>query len=199
MASAGLRRPGELLPVLQRQQSMQTANRTTQRLGASPRAEPPARRHRNRTTQPSTPSRSTAQCMPCSDGAWRRPSAATRSWKGASEGWWEHCGETSAGQRSQGVPPSPLSTTCRVFCLALPPLPAHRYAGIIDLTRRLNSMHATPRGTQLATVGILRSLFPAWLPPAFALLFSRPMPTLSCQVRQGWCCGGRVDAGHQSR
>ena len=78
-------------------------------------------------------------------------------------------------------------------------LDTHRYAGIIDLTRRPNSMHATPRGTQLATVGILRSLFPAWLPPAFALLFSRPMPTLSCQVRQGWCCGGRVDAGHQSR
>lgn len=43
-------------------------------------------------------------------------------------------------------------------------------------------MHATPAGTQEATVGILRSLFPPWLPPAFAVMFSRPMPGLSCQV-----------------
>lgn len=43
-------------------------------------------------------------------------------------------------------------------------------------------MHASPRGTQEATRRILRSLFPPWLPPAFALLFSRPMPELSCQV-----------------
>jgi hypothetical protein len=43
-------------------------------------------------------------------------------------------------------------------------------------------MHASPRGTQEATRRILRSLFPPWLPPAFALLFSRPMPELSCQL-----------------
>lgn len=57
-----------------------------------------------------------------------------------------------------------------------------RYPAIIDLTRRLNAMHGSPRGTQEATRGILRSLFPAWLPPAFAALFSRPLPELSCQV-----------------
>ena len=60
-------------------------------------------------------------------------------------------------------------------------------------------MHATPRGTQQATRGILRSLFPSWLPPAFAAMFSRPLPGLSCQVG-GWavrlqapvqCCRGR--------
>lgn len=83
-------------------------------------------------------------------------------------------------------------------------LPA-RYAAIIDLTRRLNAMHATPAGTQETTVNILRSLFPPWLPPAFAVMFSRPMPGLSCQVRWdwghvfcssglSWCCE-RVPAG----
>lgn len=45
-------------------------------------------------------------------------------------------------------------------------------------------MHATPRGTQETTRGILRSLFPPWLPGAFAVMFSRPMLGLSCQVRQ---------------
>lgn len=43
-------------------------------------------------------------------------------------------------------------------------------------------MHASPRGTQEATRGILGSLFPPWLPGAFAVMFSRPMPGLSCQV-----------------
>ncbi|KAL4428507.1 hypothetical protein ABPG75_002596 [Micractinium tetrahymenae] len=56
------------------------------------------------------------------------------------------------------------------------------YGAIIDLTRRLNAMHASPAGTQEATVGILRSLFPPWLPGAFAVMFSRPMPGLSCQL-----------------
>ena len=39
-----------------------------------------------------------------------------------------------------------------------------------------------PSCTQEATVGILRSLFPPWLPGAFSVMFSRPMPRLSCQV-----------------
>lgn len=63
-------------------------------------------------------------------------------------------------------------------------------------------MHATPAGTQEATVGILRSLFPPWLPGAFAVMFSRPMPGLSCRVcwgslgmpvitQQGWELGPR--------
>lgn len=88
------------------------------------------------------------------------------------------------------------------------------YAAIIDLTRRLNAQHSSPRGTQEATVGILRSLFPGWLPPAFAVMFSKPMPGLSCQLNawatwmtcqwlMGECevndveiDGGRMGAGH---
>lgn len=64
-------------------------------------------------------------------------------------------------------------------------------------------MHATPAGTQEATVGILRSLFPPWLPGAFAVMFSRPMPGLSCQVgpapfvRHGFCCQQKTEpCGH---
>jgi hypothetical protein len=41
------------------------------------------------------------------------------------------------------------------------------YAGIIDLTRRLNAAHADARGVQRATREILVSLFPSWLPGAF--------------------------------
>lgn len=88
------------------------------------------------------------------------------------------------------------------------------YDAIIDLTRRLNAMHATPQGTQETTVAILRSLFPAWLPGAFSVMFARPLPTLSCQLNawatwltcqwlMGECevndveiDGGRVGAGH---
>jgi hypothetical protein len=40
------------------------------------------------------------------------------------------------------------------------------YPAIIDLTRRLNAV-GSPRATQQATRGILRSLFPSWLPGAF--------------------------------
>jgi hypothetical protein len=46
-------------------------------------------------------------------------------------------------------------------------VPASGYQGIIDLTRRLNGMGPTPRDTQARTVGILCSLFPAWLPALF--------------------------------
>lgn len=42
-----------------------------------------------------------------------------------------------------------------------------RYDAIIDLTRQLNSKFDSARETQLATRGILNSLFPSWLPPAF--------------------------------
>lgn len=42
-----------------------------------------------------------------------------------------------------------------------------RYDAIIDLTRKLNAKFAAPRETQLATRGILNSLFPSWLPALF--------------------------------
>eukprot|EP00884_Botryococcus_braunii_P023661 jgi/Botrbrau1/997/Bobra.114_1s0035.1 len=56
------------------------------------------------------------------------------------------------------------------------------YAAIVDLTRRLNSRYATARETQLATILILQSLFPSWLPGAFKVMFSGPMPQLSCKM-----------------
>ncbi len=47
-------------------------------------------------------------------------------------------------------------------------VPSTGYQGIIDLTWKLNSGQS-PRETQLQTVAILRSLFPSWLPWAFAV------------------------------
>ena len=57
-----------------------------------------------------------------------------------------------------------------------------RYDAIIDLTRSLNSRYCNPAETQQATQQILRSLFPAWLLPAFRAMFSRPLPTASCRL-----------------
>ena len=42
-----------------------------------------------------------------------------------------------------------------------------RYVAIVDLTRRLNSKFGSAEATRLRTQGILRSLFPPWLPAAF--------------------------------
>lgn len=63
-----------------------------------------------------------------------------------------------------------------------PPAPRRSYPAIIDLTRRLNRSYPTARETQLATRAILNSLFPSWLPRAFAALFSRPLPAFSCRL-----------------
>lgn len=59
---------------------------------------------------------------------------------------------------------------------------ARRYPAIIDLTRRLNRQFPTARDTQLATRGILNSLFPSWLPGAFKVMFSGPLPGFSCRL-----------------
>ncbi|KAI8468248.1 MAG: hypothetical protein J3K34DRAFT_427967 [Monoraphidium minutum] len=56
------------------------------------------------------------------------------------------------------------------------------YDAIIDLTRALNRAYPTARETQLATRGILNSLFPSWLPAAFSVMFSRPLPAFSCRL-----------------
>jgi hypothetical protein len=55
------------------------------------------------------------------------------------------------------------------------------YDGIVDLTRRLNSL-GSPRETQVLTRQILNSLFPSWLPPAFKVMFARPLPDISCRL-----------------
>jgi hypothetical protein len=63
-----------------------------------------------------------------------------------------------------------------------PTRPLCSYPAIIELTRRLNRQYPTARATQLATRGILNSLFPSWLPGAFRAMFSGPMPDLSCRL-----------------
>ncbi|GMH38079.1 hypothetical protein BSKO_05963 [Bryopsis sp. KO-2023] len=63
------------------------------------------------------------------------------------------------------------------------------YAGIIDLTRRLNSTDYTPRETQLKSIRILRAMFPKWLPGAFRVVFSQPFPRISCQLN-AWVTAG---------
>ena len=55
------------------------------------------------------------------------------------------------------------------------------YAGVIDLTRRLNAQ-GSPHETQERTRMILRSLFPSWLPRAFKVMFSIPFPDVSCKL-----------------
>lgn len=55
------------------------------------------------------------------------------------------------------------------------------YDGIIDLTRRLNAL-GSPQDTQSLTRKILLSLFPGWLPPAFKVMFARPLPGVSCKL-----------------
>lgn len=60
------------------------------------------------------------------------------------------------------------------------PLPRGDYAAFVDLTRRLNAR--PPSETRARTRAILRSLFPAWLPSAFAVLFSGPLPAFSARL-----------------
>lgn len=55
------------------------------------------------------------------------------------------------------------------------------YAGLIELIRRLNARYPDNRRAQRSAQNILRSLFPSWLPGAFAVLFSRPLPGLSAR------------------
>mmetsp|Transcript_13575 Transcript_13575/g.39309 ORF Transcript_13575/g.39309 Transcript_13575/m.39309 type:complete len:210 (-) Transcript_13575:3415-4044(-) len=60
--------------------------------------------------------------------------------------------------------------------------PEQGYDGIIALTRRLNTKFGSPVETQRRTVGILLSLFPAWLPRMFAFMFARTLPEFSAQL-----------------
>lgn len=58
----------------------------------------------------------------------------------------------------------------------------HEYEAIIDLTRKLNSSDRTARQTQLATLRILKSLFPSWLPSLFRKMFAEPFPAFSYKM-----------------
>lgn len=55
------------------------------------------------------------------------------------------------------------------------------YSGLIELIRRLNAKYADKREAQRRAQEILRSLFPFWLPRAFAVLFSKPLPGFSAR------------------
>jgi hypothetical protein len=56
------------------------------------------------------------------------------------------------------------------------------FDGLITLIRRLNTAFPTKQGTQQAAQNILRSLFPSWLPGAFAVMFSKPFPRFSARM-----------------
>ena len=50
---------------------------------------------------------------------------------------------------------------------------------LLALASARNLLCADPRKTQLATRSILNSLFPSWLPPAFKVMFAKPLPGFS--------------------
>lgn len=56
------------------------------------------------------------------------------------------------------------------------------YSGLIELIRKLNVAYPTKAGAQKAAQNILRSLFPSWLPGAFAVMFSKPLPAFSARM-----------------
>ena len=58
------------------------------------------------------------------------------------------------------------------------------FAGLIELIRKLNTHFPASGkvGTQKAAQNILRSLFPSWLPAAFAVMFSKPFPAFSARM-----------------
>lgn len=57
------------------------------------------------------------------------------------------------------------------------------YAGVIEVVLALAGRHrANPTELRLASQRVLRSLFPTWLPPAFAALFSRPFPRFAAWI-----------------
>lgn len=70
-----------------------------------------------------------------------------------------------------------------------------RYQAIVDLTRRLNSKFGSPQETTSRTQGILRSLFPPWLPAAFkvCLAFTPDLLGVRGQVQAaGPACLNRI-------
>ncbi|GAX75571.1 hypothetical protein CEUSTIGMA_g3014.t1 [Chlamydomonas eustigma] len=59
---------------------------------------------------------------------------------------------------------------------------AEGYEAIIRLTRKLNAMYSTPREVQVATVAILSSLLPSWLPALHKILIAGLVPSLACKL-----------------
>eukprot|EP00640_Fibrocapsa_japonica_P004983 CAMPEP_0113952842 /NCGR_PEP_ID=MMETSP1339-20121228/90648_1 /TAXON_ID=94617 /ORGANISM="Fibrocapsa japonica" /LENGTH=210 /DNA_ID=CAMNT_0000961511 /DNA_START=253 /DNA_END=885 /DNA_ORIENTATION=- /assembly_acc=CAM_ASM_000762 len=74
------------------------------------------------------------------------------------------------------------------------------FDGLMDIVARLNVAYKTKRETQEAARDVLLSLFPTWLPPAFAALFSANIPALSCRMNAlvtkltcGWLMGSDME------
>lgn len=68
--------------------------------------------------------------------------------------------------------------------LGVPPLPATQgYDAVMQLVRSL-TVRANGNGSELteAAVRVLDSLFPSWLPPAFAVIFSKPLPGFAAWI-----------------
>lgn len=54
------------------------------------------------------------------------------------------------------------------------------YDAIIQVVRRLaHQYRGNPQGLRMASQRVLASLFPKWLPPAFVVLFSKPVPAFA--------------------
>lgn len=68
--------------------------------------------------------------------------------------------------------------------LGVPPPPATEgYAAVMRLVAGLNERaNGDPGALTEAAVRVLDSLFPNWLPPAFATIFSKPMPRFSAWI-----------------
>lgn len=57
------------------------------------------------------------------------------------------------------------------------------YAGIIAVVRALADRHrANPHALRDASQRVLMSLFPSWLPNAFAVMFSKPIPHFAAWI-----------------
>eukprot|EP00873_Tetraselmis_striata_P028438 jgi/Tetstr1/448702/TSEL_035941.t1 len=78
------------------------------------------------------------------------------------------------------------------------------YDGIVELTWMLNTKYPSAPATQQATLGILLSLMPSWLPGVFKVMFAQPLPALSnimnayvtmltCQWLMGRCTVNDVE------
>lgn len=65
--------------------------------------------------------------------------------------------------------------------LGAPPPPASEgYAAVMRLVAGLNDRaNGDPTALTAAAVRVLDSIFPRWLPPAFAIMFSKPMPRVA--------------------
>lgn len=56
------------------------------------------------------------------------------------------------------------------------------YDGVIETVKALAVKYPKASELQLASERVLLSLFPGWLPPAFAALFSRPLPSFAAWI-----------------